>query len=233
MWPGSILYKNAIKSGKIKDPAKFMLNPRGIINISRMTSDEFDQIYDKVLTRKDPSEFQNISITRDYEKKQTYVSGTCPGCASSIKNQLLHENFSTIECPVCRATYFVNSNCVDKEIDYTHVRRNLDFLIEKYGDIAFRGIGNFFEQYLFKQLGDELAKNTHIHFIDQSSGRQYGGKVVEDISVLDKGEIKCVVVSVALYTETFDAIIAEQLEKYPNIHIEIQDNILLSNLLEA
>lgn len=85
VFPGCPLYRNAIKKGIIKDPAKYLKDGCPQINITQMSKEEFSDIVEKLLNyphlkaRKMENE---VLYDIDYSKARVDLRGRCAVCGT-------------------------------------------------------------------------------------------------------------------------------------------------------
>jgi radical SAM superfamily enzyme YgiQ (UPF0313 family) len=184
-FPGTYLYKYAVKHGIIKDEVKFIKDGCPIINVSSMNSDEIKWIAEQINTLplrnlEEPANISDIKI--NYEEGSVTFDYLCYRCneKNHLENARLFyvRNFAT--CKQCGKRHKIPL--------FTEVRENIDanikFLLNRNEKIAFWGMTDRFA-YLAETM--PILKNDSIYFIDKSplkQGSELAGKTIYAPAIL-------------------------------------------------
>ena len=157
LYPGSQLYDDAIKNGKIQDPVKFIQDGCPLINFSGLTDEDYDRLINEDLTS-----VQKIRLKRQknlvLEKKEGNITGSaiCTNCGSKIDFTVEDHShiirMYTEHCKSCESLEYLNLF----PIYYDRIQNKLELLLKEHkvgifgcGNIwkMFYSIGNIFQKY--------------------------------------------------------------------------------------
>lgn len=202
VFPGCPLYKNALRTGIIKDPVKYLKDGCPQINMTQMSREEFSYIvanllkYPHLKARKLENE---ILDNVDYSKARVDLRGRCVVCGkeNSWKRVKLFVA-NGLACENCGQRYNVfMPNALKKTFE-----GNIMKLAEK-GLTAIWGMN-----YVTTKLFDEskiLGADNNIIPVDSSTikqGMQMGTHYVQAPDIINEKDIKTVVIAIpAFYHE--------------------------------
>jgi radical SAM superfamily enzyme YgiQ (UPF0313 family) len=190
-FPGTYLYKYAVKHGIVKDEVKFIKDGCPIINVSGMNTDEIKWIAEQINTLplrnlEEPVNISNIEVN--------YLEGTATFdyfcCKCNEKNHLENaklfyvRNFAT--CKHCGKRHKIP---LFAEIQ-KNIETNIEYILSENEKMAFWGMTDRFA-YLTEILS--VLKNDNIYFIDKSplkQGSELSGKYIYAPAIL--GDNNCV-----------------------------------------
>lgn len=212
LYPGSELYKNAVKSGVIKDQPSFIKAGCPYTNISKMTDEEYRNIalLISVLNQGRTDLIQDASV-RYIGFGKAALTGKCPECGhiNTWENQDVFRSLGNVVCEHCSKSMNVIVS------DYIG-----DTAEDNYKQLHDRKIGiwpmtNAVTEFI-DRAPSALAENTFL--IDKSAMKQggiYRGKKVFSPDIIDEKQIDTVFVSVT--TSIATEIIAELKSKHPSV----------------
>lgn len=226
-YPGTELYKHAIKNNIIKDPVQFIRDGSPTVNVSKMTKEEIKQISTEIinLTKenlKAPLKIKDFKI--DSSGYRASFKGICCYCGTPnewTNVKLLHR--SNICCSGCGTKHKTPiDNSVLKVMD-----NNLEELAKRYQKIAFWGITDIGVDWL-EHLN--MVNEDNVFYVDTSKMKQnsyVNKKMINSPDIIKKENIKVVIVPViSFYSE-----IKLQIEnEYPNVEIIIPMIDLMSQI---
>ncbi|MEI7611269.1 MAG: radical SAM protein [Betaproteobacteria bacterium] len=110
IFPGTGLYKNAIALGVIKDTVKFLTDGCPLINVSKLSAQEFkdlsSNLYERNMRAKyEPEIFDLIDIQNN---GQCTVSATCNRCGSEFTANADALHIKRNVCTKCKQRYYLN-----------------------------------------------------------------------------------------------------------------------------
>jgi radical SAM superfamily enzyme YgiQ (UPF0313 family) len=215
-YPGTELYKYAIKNNIIKDSVQFIKDGCPTINVSKMSSDEVKYIASEIVTLtkqnlKEPLDISNFQI--DSSGYKVSFEGRCYYCnRHNIWNnvKLLHR--SNICCSECGTKHKtpINDNII-KNMD-----KKIEELIKNYGKIAFWGI-NYTGLDWIERL--DTSKNNNVFIIDVSKMKQnsfVNNKQINHPEVINRKNIKCVIVPIM---SLYSGIKLQIEQQYPEVQV--------------
>lgn len=228
-YPGTELYKHAVKNNIIKDPVQFIKDGSPTVNVSKMTEEETKKISEEIinLTKenlKAPLKIKDFEI--DSSGYRASFKGVCCYCGTPnewTNVKLLHR--SNICCSGCGTKHKTPiDNSVLKTMD-----KNLEELSKQYQKIAFWGITDIGVDWL-EHLN--MVNEDNVFYVDTSKMKQnsyVNNKMINAPDIIKKENIKVVIVPViSFYSE-----IKLQIEnEYPNVEIIIPMIDLMSQTKE-
>lgn len=193
IFPGTALYKNAVISGIVKDPIKFLVDGCPLINVSRLTDSEYrdlaSQLYERNMRAKyEPKDYQVHNIDDGGQCTATMSCNKC-GTPVSIESDLLH--ISRLLCVNCRQRHYLDPF---KKLCLPTPLSNDDFKGDER--IVLWGAGELCIKLLdaYPQLHEE-----RFVVVDSSKSRQgYSvcGKVIHPASYIAQNKIKSILITV-------------------------------------
>jgi radical SAM superfamily enzyme YgiQ (UPF0313 family) len=194
-YPGTTLYKYAVKEGKIKDKIQFLKDGCPIINISKMTDPEYAILQQEMLGLAAGFSLNNQKLLAfPPETKHAAISGNCRRCNAEVSvNDVLFltTDYSYIYCPKCGAKHRSDLPKELQEILFDNMR----ILIEQKQTIAIWGI----QPYTWDIFNNSaIFANESITFIDNNQGKQFlkitrRKKPVLSPQILQTEQFECVI----------------------------------------
>lgn len=181
--PGSDLYAHAIRRGLIKDEVKYLEDGYYTINATKLDEEDYNKCLDlldlAVLRREYCGKDMAVNWLLVREKK-VYMSCECPSCGKNLR--ITQSNFFGLENFTCRCGQNFNLNlfhlCGDE------IKNSLRAVLQ-HGKMVVWGMGTVGKK--FATLCEPVM-NENIFLVDRNplvQGKRYGGKVVEDPSIVD------------------------------------------------
>jgi len=216
-YPGTHIYKVACEKGIIPDPVQFLKDGCPLINVSKMTDDEYNTLPTllRILKIWNQLVYTRIKVNADYTID---ITGQCPHC--SKKHDFRHVELLFDLTP--RSCVFCGNMITVTAIEYCDLEklnRNIESLISKDNKVAVWAINlnNFY--WLLKRIS--IIKREHIRLINRE-------KIVGDkhqnlygTSIIESSEGERLYSPDIIYPNTIVRIINNK-EKYvpPNPSIE-------------
>ncbi|MDR1922003.1 MAG: radical SAM protein [Candidatus Adiutrix sp.] len=224
LYPGTVLYKRALALGRIKDETEHIKNLYPLVNISKMSDDEYacllGEIYEKLLGR-----FHNPKVQLDRQREvydfhfqsvKRKISGRCRQCGAWI-DYISHFKLRRHHCPYCGAIF--GSPYFQLPSWNEGLKASLERLFQKYDRLAFWGIGRLFRSAVPPEFSDQPG----ILLMDSKPGGFYGAKPVEGPAALadqiEEGHAPVLVIAVNPYTAAYQAIYDAAANRYGLKHI--------------
>lgn len=192
-YPGSQIYWDAVERGQIKDRAAYLKNNSMTLNGTGFSDEEYADIINRML----PEYEKKRSLLRPEMKDQVLsldqgrisLRGFCSHCGNAMAFERIFPlvSFGTFLCENCAALHI-------SHLPYQEgfLRVNLSYLLEKYGRIAFWGIGYFFRQTI---TGDMIT-SPDIFLIDRQGGT-FGEKEINGPELISREKISLVITPVS------------------------------------
>ena len=190
-YPGSEIYWRAVREGKIKDRVEFLKKNDFILNCSQMSDEQYyDIIYNKIpeYTRKRYARLPLLnSPVLTNESGSFRLTGICSACGRQLEfNKVpLFHGYSPGVCKYCATLNALPTYKYDHEL----VRKNLQYLIAKYGKIAFWGINTLF----MNTVDADLVDDDNVHLLDRRCGNMAFNKLVAYPAEIEARDIKFVI----------------------------------------
>lgn len=221
VYPGSVLFDRALASGVISDPVQYIKNGCPIVNVSKMTDKERQNLSIILAGLEGKhAELSDVTIKSGIFGRVN-ISGCCPECGSKqIWSGLdMFRPFSSSRCINCGAILPIYA-C--DYLDYSDVELNVQSLLKR-GKIA---VWPVFEQMgiLFRKTGLGESNTFAIDSSPLKHGLCICGKRVNPPNIMSIENIKTVILT--LTTPTLKEIVDTIQEEYPNV-----DTILLGELV--
>jgi radical SAM superfamily enzyme YgiQ (UPF0313 family) len=169
VFPGTHLYKRAVKEGKIEDRIQFLKDGCPPINVSKMTDTEYAILQQEILSAAAGLPLNNQTLLAfPSQTKHAAIFGNCRRCNAlvSVDDALpLTTDYSYIYCPKCGAKHRSDFPKELQEILFD----NLRILLEQNQKIAIWGI----QPYTWAVFNNsEIFTSELITFIDNHQGKQ-------------------------------------------------------------
>ena len=214
IFPGTQLYKDAVRKGIIIDPVQFLKDGCPHINVSKMNDDEFSTIAKKVLRLSAEARWEIEKMDNIYVSDTGRISfdGECVKCG--IKQRFSDVPMFFIKdwtfCMHCGQKHEVR---IPDELVNVFIENLHNYLVRNKR-IALWGIT---PSALILFENNELFKDDRLTFIDNSLIKQkiriHGKKVYDPDEALKK-EIDT---AIYFHTPTFNVAVEKVKKNYPNI----------------
>lgn len=172
LYPGSQLYEDAIKSGKINDSVQFISGGCPLINVSKLKDNEYQKMinYDLTVVQKMRLiEQEGIGIHKT--ERGALVEYSCPNCKKIIRfefNDMSHFlRMYTKHCDECGTLEYLNLF----PIYYSKIKNKIESLL-KTKRVGIFGCGNIWK--MFYSVG-EVFQNNKYTIIDETPYLQSNG----------------------------------------------------------
>lgn len=210
IFPGTGLYKNAIALGVIKDTVKFLTDGCPLINVSKLSEQEYkdlsSNLYERNMRAKyEPEVFDLIAIQ---DNGQCTVSVTCNRCDNVFSTQADALHIKRIVCIPCKQRYYL-----DPFKKLTIADDLLDSQLPADERIVLWGAGEICIKMLDALPG--LQADNYV-VVDSSLSRQgYSvcGKTIHPPRYIDEHKVSTVIVTVVRRKDE----IVSQLASHPSI----------------
>jgi radical SAM superfamily enzyme YgiQ (UPF0313 family) len=201
LYPGTQLYDDAVKSGKIKDAVEFIRSGCPIVNVSKIPDAEYYRLMDFELPKtRSLLRMKNACSNRDKLYEAITVSGDrdsyihshiCERCGCEIVSRIVPQNMTFVrkECPNCKSIFKSYS-----AIPYFQAFEEQITKILKRPGLAIWGAGALLHELY---LSNEYFRNSDVNIIDTSVSKQNSG--FYDKSVSSPGEIENMGIHALLY----------------------------------
>ena len=215
-YPGTVLYKYAIKNGIITDPIQYIKDGCPVVRLSKMSNDEYLWLIEQVvkLPRLTTNEPKNTEVKNiDYENANIDIKGECFRCGT-VNNweQCRLFIFESLTCKYCGSRHIAPI----PESVVMNLNNGIADLLGKNIKIAFWGINSY-----FYSLSDKLnLSNDNIYYVDTSDARiglNVFGKIIQSPEVIEKESIVCIVVAVPQYFANIRNAIEDKFSKAKKI----------------
>lgn len=193
IFPGTALYKNALISGIVEDPVKFLIDGCPLINVSRLSDDEYrhlaSQVYERNMRAKyEPMDYALHDINDDGQCTATMTCNKC-GTTVSIDSDLLH--ISRTLCVRCRQRHYLDPF---KKLLLPASLSDDDFQGEKRvvlwgaGELCIKLLDTYPQLLSERFVVVDSSKSRH--------GYSVCGKLIHPASYLADNQIKSVIITV-------------------------------------
>lgn len=216
VYPGTYLYEYAVKNKLVIDEVAFLKNGCPMINVSRMSDEEFQELRLEIarLPFTSGAELTNATVRRiNYSDGHCDITGNCPHCS--------HENsyddvqvFGRGEL-LCRSCHGCIAMVMPQQI-VSLIDANLSRMLKHNEALAVWGIGYFLKNFLEQS---ESVKNPQVHLIDFMENKQgmvVFGKKINSSDIVINERITAIVVTATMH---FEVIRSEIREKYPDVEV--------------
>ena len=220
MYPGSVLYQNALKKGIIKDEVEFIKAGCPYTNTSKLTEQEYKDLaleISMLVHERKVSEVGSVkymgSGTADYTAK-------CENCGSmnTFKSWKLFDTWRSPICEKCGQYVHINLSDKDKEI------ANNNFKLLKDRNIAIWPMISVVEE--MRRIVPGIME-SNVYFVDSSlvkQGARHYGKIVDSPSIIDEKQVDTVFLTARGIAEVA---IIDELKKYSSVkHIFFAEDLL-------
>lgn len=229
-YPGTPLYKYAVKEGIIKDEVQFVKDGCPVVNLSKMSQEEVNWLAKQVVdlpqsTFVEPENITDISF--DKNRKSITFTAHCTACGQN--NTWENVRFFTRNVLSCSKCGKKHKLPILKEMTIS-VNKNTEKLLTDYGKVAFWGINDYFANFV--EHLDAVLKNDNCFIVDIAKTKQgaqllfesRGGtdapytKTVQSPEVIKKENIDTVVIPVISAVDTIRKQIQQEYKCVKNIY---------------
>lgn len=194
IFPGTVLYKNALACGILKDPVKFLTDGCPLINVSRLTDQEYkdlsSNLYERNMRAKyEPRLFEVNDIKED---GSCNASMTCNKCGSSFSVNADTMHIQRLSCQGCGQRYYIDPF---KSLQLQQHLPDNDFVNDDC--VVLWGAGEICIKLLDHY---PILRDDKFVIVDSSKSRQgYSvcGKEIHPPSYIDEHKTKTVIITVA------------------------------------
>nr|VFJ68723.1 MAG: Radical SAM superfamily enzyme YgiQ, UPF0313 family [Candidatus Kentron sp. FW] len=199
-YPGTYIYRHALKEGLIADPIEFIRKSCPIVPLSHMSKAEYLWLLGEILSlpRKETPIPGNHRIEyMDYQNARMDFSGTCISCAK--ENHWPAVDLFTTESLLCKSCGQKHISPIPEEL-LAAFSSGIRSLYEAYGTIALWGINPYIHAFI-ERLEDEIRDK--VICVDDSALRH--GLKINGVNVIYAGSdafgnaVSCVVIMVVRY----------------------------------
>lgn len=110
IFPGTLLYRNAMTLGIVKDPVQFLKDGCPLINVSMLSDQEYkglsSNLYERNMRAKYEPEVFSISDVQDDGACTAHMTCNKCGCTMDFPADSLH--IQRVSCPECRQRYYLD-----------------------------------------------------------------------------------------------------------------------------
>jgi phage FluMu protein Com len=212
LYPGSELYKIAVKNGVIKDPVQFIKDGCPYLNVSKMTDQEYKDIALTIsMQHQSRTELLENTSVEYLGFGKAALTAKCPRCGRTNNWRGL-DVFRSLENLVCEDCNKAVNAIVCDYIGDTAEKNYQKLAGHKIGIWAMtNAVAEFLETV-------PSAREENTYLIDHSEmkqGAKFEGKIVYAPSVIEEEGID--IVFVTLTTSVATEIIAELKERYTGV----------------
>ena len=194
LYPGSQLYEDAIKNGKIKDPLKFIQDGCPLTNVSGLTDEDYIRMINEDMTTVQKIRL-NLQKDLVIEKKEGNIIGSaiCTNCGSKIDFTVEDHShilrMYTEHCKSCASLEYLNLF----PVYYDRIQSKLELLLKEH-KVGIFGCGNIWK--MFYAIGNIFEKYDY-DIIDETSFLQnegWNGRPVYSPAVISEKGIDTIIV---------------------------------------
>lgn len=210
IFPGTVLYKNALARGILQDPVKFLTDGCPLINVSRLTDQEYrnlaSNLYERNMRAKYEPQVYGLSGIKD--DGSCSADMTCNRCGSNFSSGADTMHIQRVSCPECRQRYYIDpfkklqlSSSLPED-NFAHDNR---VVLWGAGELCIKLLENY-----------PILQDEKFVVVDSSRSRQgytVCGKFIHPPEIIGKHEVKTAILTVVRRK----AEIMRQLAAYPGI----------------
>ena len=194
-YPGTYIYKHAVRKGIIKDEIKYLKDGCPQINISKMNDSEFSEIVRQTNESSTAAMVLDAVelLSFDAQRGRETIAAVCPKCGkkNNWENVKLF-SIDYIHCNYCGQKFGIPYPAELKE----NLDKNVAKLVKKFGKVAIWGMA-FPVMNLFKDSKVLRGPGVFAVDISESKGKTaFYGKRINSPTILDEEKIPVVIVSV-------------------------------------
>ena len=215
VYPGTGLYKYALKNNIIKNPVTFLKEGCPPINVSKMSNKEMGELVTKItlLPLQENAKIHNATLL-SINNGKCDLQGNCQYC--NQKNTWQSVSLFSLNYVTCHNCKEKLATTVPKSI-INSIDTHLDKLIANGNKIALWGMADYSMEFL--TTSNSVKNNEDIYLIDLSTDKQLmhiNNKKVYAPSVINQKNIDTIIVLVPVFYSTIKSNIESS---YPNIKI--------------
>ena len=205
VYPGTYLYKYALKNKIITDEVKFIKDGCPLVNVSKLTNEEYNKLADEItfLMHDESEPLMSREIEINNSGRVSFV-GECSNCHTTNKwENIAIFTVLRVNCKKC--------GCYHKIPAFEEVKtlivKEIEFYLNQEKTIAFWGMSRYFK-IIFENVN---LTDEKIVFIDASPlKRKLGNKKVFGPEILNEKNIDIIIIAVPkLYEEIKNYILKE------------------------
>lgn len=211
-YPGTPIFDHGVAKGVISDPVQFIKDGCPLVKLSdHMSDDDYAWLFQQILSlpRERYSFPKNYKITHlDYQQAKITLEGECVHCQKyNYWKDVRAFMLESMTCVSCGRRHIAP---IPEEFT-NRVIKNYKKIFETFGRSAFWGINSYFYTFI-KKICNDLQD---FYLVDRGESRIgvpiEGSKdcVVKSPDIIDKEEIKCVIVAVPNYLSNIKSSVFE------------------------
>jgi anaerobic magnesium-protoporphyrin IX monomethyl ester cyclase len=210
IFPGTLLYRNALARGIVKDSVKFLTDGCPLINVSKLSEEEYIGLASNLYERNMRAKYEpNIFEVGDFkEDGSCLINMACNKCGNHFSANADAMHILQIPCPKCRQRHYVDpfkKLSLQTFLPDEYFANDEHVVLWGGGEICIKLLDNY-----------PILKNEKFTVVDSSKSRQ-GYSVCEKKIVapafIDKYKIKAVILTVVRRKNE----IMRQLANHPSI----------------
>ncbi|MEN6374032.1 MAG: radical SAM protein [Smithella sp.] len=225
IYPGTVMYKQALERGLIKDEVSYLQQNCPNINISRLSNDQYRELEMRLSAEKafytySPAHFTIEQV--DLENRRTKATYVCD-CGHSgevvTKGIMVSDAFS---CPQCNQRYQIPFHTIYSD---SFARKTVENLLRQHTKLAFWGIG-IEMQIMLRKL--DIQDMDTIFLIDKDTKKQQIkilGHEIYSHSKLQEEQIDTVILT-PLAQNAVNNTIGSELDRYSVNNVVQFQNLL-------
>lgn len=212
-YPGTPLYKYAVKNGIIKDEEQFIKDGCPVVNLSKMSQEEMDWLASEIMQEQNalqwPDDIGNVFV--DYKNGKISFNGKCVQCHET--NQWLSVRIFTRNQLTCKKCGQKHKVPILPEI-VNRIKSNVSELLKKH-TVAFWGVNGYWSD-LFPKM-EFTEENLYLLDISRNKqGRKLADYIINSPEVIGEHNVDLVIVPVISIYETIRKMAEEQ---YPQAKV--------------
>ena len=219
-YPGTPLYKYAIKEGIITDEVQFVKDGCPVVNLSKMSSEEMKWLAKQIVELPQSIFVEPDEITQvifDKNRKAINFTGVCTGCGNETRwENVRFFTRNVLSCPKCGKKHKLP---ILKEVAIS-VNSNVKNLLDRHGKIAFWGVNDYFAN--FSEHLEVVATSQKCFIVDIAKTKQGGmlsfGKVIQAPEIIKSENIDTVIIPVISAVDTIRKQIQQEYQCVKNIY---------------
>ncbi len=215
--PGSKVYADAVRNGRITDEVAHLEKDCREGNFSALTKRQYNTMALRLTTEEafysyPPPEYNILSVDMEKQKTRAHYRCLCGFEGQVTLDGLLLSAY--FRCPDCQQAYRLT---LFEKYRFSRVRREIEKLLGEKGALAFWGLGREMQLLLREIELTSLEKTFVIDADVKKQGLEFLGKTVHPPEIIQTEKIATVVPSPLLlggvhYTSTIE----QEIEKYPS-----------------
>lgn len=218
-YPGTPLYKYAVKEGIIKDEVQFVKDGCPVVNLSRMSDEDMKWLAKQIVELPqnifvEPEDIKEVVF--DKVRKAISFTGKCTGCG--LENRWENVRFFTRNVLSCSKCGKKHKLPVLQELAVS-VNRNVKKLLDRHGKVAFWGVNDYFAN--FSEHLDVVAKDKNCFIVDIAKTKQGGyccSTEIQSPAIIKSENIDTVIIPVISAVDTIRKQIQQEYKEVKNIY---------------